>query len=133
MKGPGMHQPHLTGTHSKQPPARASRPEAGTASCDLETNKSVEERRPFSDHTVGPEETSTAAEAPRKPMGSKKAFKVGEHVTFNAEGIKGAGTIDAVMPDNSALWIWADGGMGRRMLLPDSGTLVEPTGPAPEP
>lgn len=53
-----------------------------------------------------------------------KRLKVGEHVSFVAEGVSGSGTIDAVMPDRSVIWIWSDGGLGRRMLHRGKGTSI---------
>lgn len=128
-----MNQHHLATAQGKQTSAKTSHPEADAAHSSADIPEFVEGCRPASGHSIGPEGLSGAAEAPRKPKQRKVLFKAGDHVSFNAEGVKGAGTVDAVMPDNSALWIWTDGGMGRRMLFPGSGTLVQPTMPAPEP
>ncbi|TLM80960.1 hypothetical protein FDW84_18990 (plasmid) [Pseudarthrobacter sp. NamE5] len=62
----------------------------------------------------------------------KDRLEVGEHVSFIAEGIKGSGTVDAVMPDNSVVWVWADGGLGRRMLHQGTGTFIQPSRPTAE-
>ena len=35
-----------------------------------------------------------------------------------------SGIVDEVMPDQSCFWIWADGGMGRRMIDARDATLV---------
>ncbi|MET3176805.1 UNVERIFIED_ORG: hypothetical protein ABIB52_004683 [Arthrobacter sp. UYCu721] len=73
-------------------------------------------------------EASAAFHTPRISKRRRERLKVGEHVAFNADGIKGTGTIDAVMPDNSVIWIWSDGGLGRRMLHPGRGTSIQLNG-----
>lgn len=40
----------------------------------------------------------------------------GQHLNLQVGFEKVRGTIDAVMPDKSCFWIWADDGMGRRMI-----------------
>ncbi|MGF9647270.1 helix-turn-helix domain-containing protein [Pseudarthrobacter oxydans] len=40
----------------------------------------------------------------------------GEHITVQVGSEMLSGTVDAVMPDNSYFWIWADSGMGRRLI-----------------
>jgi hypothetical protein len=42
--------------------------------------------------------------------------KQGDHLTVQVGPELLSGTVDAVMPDNSYFWIWADNGMGRRLV-----------------
>lgn len=42
----------------------------------------------------------------------------GERLEFQIPGnITGTGTVDAVMPDGSVVWLWLDHGLGRIMIL----------------
>lgn len=40
----------------------------------------------------------------------------GNHLSLRVGPEVLSGIVDAVMPDKSCFWIWADGGMGRRMI-----------------
>ena len=53
-------------------------------------------------------------------------FAVGEQVRFADGTLAGTGVVDAVTADFSIIWIWADGGSGRRMFLQGMGAIVEP-------
>lgn len=48
--------------------------------------------------------------------GNKLTLRLG-HETLS-------GIVDEVMPDQSCFWIWADGGMGRRMIDARDATLA---------
>ncbi|MBP1233989.1 hypothetical protein JOE40_003632 [Arthrobacter sp. PvP102] len=52
-------------------------------------------------------------------------FRTGEHVRFADGHVTGTGVVDDSTRDGSVLWVWADGGNGRRMLLQGRGTSVE--------
>lgn len=52
-------------------------------------------------------------------------FRVGEHVRFADGHLTGTGIVDDATNDGAILWVWADGGNGRKMLLQGHGTLVE--------
>ena len=52
--------------------------------------------------------------------------KQGDHVTVQVGPEMLAGTLDAVMPDNAYFWIWADNGMGRRLVEAADVVLLEP-------
>jgi hypothetical protein len=42
-----------------------------------------------------------------------------------AEGtLSGTGTVDAVTSDYAIVWVWADEGQGRRMLMQGYGSIV---------
>ncbi|MFF1385181.1 hypothetical protein ACFVWT_16600 [Arthrobacter sp. NPDC058288] len=52
-------------------------------------------------------------------------FRTGEHVRFADGHVTGTGVVDDSTDDGSVLWVWADGGNGRKMLLQGRGTSVE--------
>lgn len=52
-------------------------------------------------------------------------FRIGEHVRFADGHLTGTGVVDDATNDWSILWVWADGGNGRKMLLQGRGTQVE--------
>lgn len=52
-------------------------------------------------------------------------FRTGEHVRFADGHLTGTGVVDDSTKDGSVLWVWADGGNGRKMLLQGRGTSVE--------
>ncbi|MBP1137889.1 hypothetical protein JOE31_004121 [Arthrobacter sp. PvP023] len=52
-------------------------------------------------------------------------FRTGEHVRFADGHTTGTGVVDDSTKDGSVLWVWADGGNGRKMLLQGRGTSVE--------
>lgn len=52
-------------------------------------------------------------------------FRIGEHVRFADGHLTGTGVVDAATNDWSILWVWADGGNGRKMLLQGRGTQIE--------
>lgn len=43
-------------------------------------------------------------------------LKPGNHLSLRVGSEVLTGIVDAVMPDKSWFWIWADGGLGRRMV-----------------
>jgi hypothetical protein len=50
---------------------------------------------------------------------------VGERVRFVDGTFAGAGVVDAATKDFSIIWVWTDGGAGRKMFLQGPGTIVE--------
>ena len=61
-------------------------------------------------------------------------YGIGDRVTFDGEGLRGSGVIDAVMPDGSVVWVWTDDAMGRKMLCTADGVLVKrEDGPSAKP
>lgn len=117
--------------NATETPAEAARPEADAVPGNFETTN-----KKSGHHAAGgssdPAHTATSSKRRRIQKRWKERLKVGEHVSFIAEGIKATGTIDAVMPDISVVWIWADGGLGRRMLHPGTGTSIHPNKPVLE-
>lgn len=55
-------------------------------------------------------------------------FIIGERVRFADGTFTGTGVVDAVTADYAIIWLWTDGGAGRRMFFQGSGTIVEPIG-----
>jgi hypothetical protein len=53
-------------------------------------------------------------------------FTIGERVRFADGTFTGTGVVDAVTADYAIIWLWTDGGTGRKMFLQGSGTIVEP-------
>lgn len=51
-------------------------------------------------------------------------FSVGTRVFFEADGFRGSGLIDDLMPDGSVLWVWPDDAMGRKMLCIGEAVIV---------
>ncbi len=49
-------------------------------------------------------------------------LKPGNHLSLRVGSEIVSGIVDTVMPDKSCFWVWADGGMGRRMI--DAGDLT---------
>ena len=58
-------------------------------------------------------------------------FRIGEHVRFADGHLTGTGVVDDATNDWAILWVWADGGNGRKMLLQGRGTQVESLGAGP--
>jgi hypothetical protein len=54
--------------------------------------------------------------------------KPGQHVTVQVGPEVLSGLVDAVMPDNSCFWVWADNGMGRRLFEASAVTSIDLTG-----
>lgn len=52
-------------------------------------------------------------------------LNAGERVRYADGVISGTGTVDAVTPDYAIIWVWTDGGSGRKMFLQGMGTIVE--------
>lgn len=75
-----------------------------------------------------------AAEDRALPGASQEAVRrgvevsSGEHVTVRVGPEVLSGLVDAVMPDNSYFWIWADNGMGRRLIDASAATAIDLTG-----
>lgn len=53
-------------------------------------------------------------------------FAIGEHVRFADGTSAGTGVVDVATADYSIIWIWTDGGSGRRMFLQGLGAIIEP-------
>lgn len=51
-------------------------------------------------------------------------YRTGQRVSFYLDGAVRKGTIDVVMPDGTLLWVWLDGGAGRRLFSSDDSTLM---------
>jgi hypothetical protein len=47
---------------------------------------------------------------------SHDILEPGKHLRLRVGSEVLSGIVDDVMPDKSCFWIWADGGMGRRMI-----------------
>lgn len=52
-------------------------------------------------------------------------FRIGERVRFADGMFTGTGVVDAATEDYSIIWVWTDGGAGRKMFLQGLGTIVE--------
>lgn len=52
-------------------------------------------------------------------------FEIGEQVRFADGTLAGTGVVDAITADYSIIWIWTDGGSGRKMFLQGLGAIVE--------
>ena len=59
-------------------------------------------------------------------MDNQDILQPGYHVSLRVGSEVLSGMVDAVMPDKSCFWIWADGGMGRRMI--DAGDVAAVAG-----
>ncbi|WP_146187352.1 hypothetical protein [Arthrobacter sp. HMWF013] len=49
----------------------------------------------------------------------------GNHLRFRVGPETLSGVVDAVMADKSCFWIWADGGMGRRLIAAGDVAAIE--------
>ncbi len=63
---------------------------------------------------------------PFQPGDSERPPKhsAGDRVSFYLNGVARTGTIDVLTPDGTLLWVWLDGGAGRRLLYSDDSTLT---------
>ena len=59
-------------------------------------------------------------------------FTIGERVSFLDAGLSGTGVVDAMTGDHSIVWIWADGGLGRRMFFQGCGSIIASLEDQPE-
>ena len=59
-------------------------------------------------------------------------FTIGERVSFLDAGLSGTGVVDAMTGDYSIVWIWADGGLGRRMFFQGCGSIIASLEDQPE-
>jgi hypothetical protein len=116
-----MYQNHPEEVNATESPVEAAHPEGRTVPGSFQTGDRPDQA-----------DAAVSSRTPRIQKRWEERLKVGEHVSFIAEGIKGSGIIDAVMPDNSVIWIWADAGLGRRMLHPGTGTSIHPKRPVLE-
>jgi hypothetical protein len=66
----------------------------------------------------------TTQSRPRRNRVRHPRFTVGERVSFAEGGLTGSGVVDAVTRDYSIIWIWTDGGLGRRMFFQGCGSIV---------
>lgn len=69
--------------------------------------------------------------APGLPGGNETGsvlpkITIGERVRFADGTFTGTGVVDAVTADYAIIWLWTDGGTGRKMFLEGSGTIVRP-------
>ncbi len=69
---------------------------------------------------------------PRRKRIRHPRFTLGERVSFLDAGLSGTGVVDAMTGDYSIIWIWADGGLGRRMFFQGCGSIVSPLENQPE-
>jgi hypothetical protein len=53
-------------------------------------------------------------------------LRPGNHLRFRVGPEALSGVVDAVMADKSCFWIWADGGMGRRLIDASVVAAMEP-------
>jgi hypothetical protein len=66
----------------------------------------------------------TAAPPYYDPGFGTESVQPGDHLHIQVGPEKLSGTVDAVMPDGSCFWIWADGGMGRRLIDVSEATVL---------
>jgi hypothetical protein len=57
---------------------------------------------------------------------------VGEPVSFIEGSLSGTGVVDVVTDDYSIVWVWTDGGLGRRMFFQGCGSIVSSLKDQPE-
>ncbi|HEX7201903.1 MAG TPA: hypothetical protein VF249_03945 [Arthrobacter sp.] len=53
-------------------------------------------------------------------------------MSFLDAGLSGTGVVDAMTGDYSIVWIWADGGLGRRMFFQGCGSIISSLEDQPE-
>lgn len=104
--------------------------------------RALRHRNPTKSHTPPPSETApptdafeanevvtTSPELPQpalEDIGSAPGSpRRGEHVNLQVGPEFLSGVVDAVMPDLSCFWVWADGGMGRRMVHRSEVTVLD--------
>jgi len=63
-----------------------------------------------------PENVANTCSNPADAGLNHDILKPGNHLSVRVGSEDLTGIVDAVMPDKSCFWIWADGGMGRRMI-----------------
>lgn len=59
-------------------------------------------------------------------------FSVGERVSYIEGSLSGTGVVDVVTEDCSIVWVWTDGGLGRRMLFQGCGSIISSLKDQPE-
>lgn len=65
-----------------------------------------------------------AGSAPSSSDLTLETLKPGQHLSLQMGPEFLSGIVDVVMPDQSCFWIWADGGMGRRMINSSDAAIV---------
>lgn len=72
-------------------------------------------------------DTTTVVTDPGPSGLSHDVLKPGNHLSFRMGPEALSGVVDAVMADKSCFWIWADGGMGRRMITASDVAAIKVT------
>ncbi|MET3718838.1 hypothetical protein ABIB27_000678 [Arthrobacter sp. UYEF21] len=67
---------------------------------------------------------ATTQSRPRRSMVRHPRFIAGERVRFAEGSTTGTGVVDAATDDYSIIWIWTDGGLGRRMFFQGCGSII---------
>lgn len=65
----------------------------------------------------------TRGRQPGRPPGPP--FGAGDRIQFRSADSTLTGVVDEATPDGSIVWIWEDGGLGRKLLSTDEG-VIEP-------
>ncbi|MHC6591497.1 hypothetical protein [Arthrobacter sp. C152] len=65
---------------------------------------------------------------PRRKRIRHPRLAVGDTVRYCEGTLAGTGVVDAVTADYSIIWVWTDGGHGRRMFLQGCGSIVSAVG-----
>jgi hypothetical protein len=75
-------------------------------------------------HPPFPSPAETASDDLHSPSGWG-AVSVGDPVRYAGPGdVSVQGIVDDVTEDGSSVWIWADGGLGRRLIHRDDGFSI---------
>jgi hypothetical protein len=69
---------------------------------------------------------------PRRNRVRHPRFAAGDRVSFAEGGLTGTGVVDAATGDYSIIWIWTDGGFGRRMFFQGCGSIISSLEDQPE-
>jgi hypothetical protein len=75
---------------------------------------------------------ATNQSRPRRNRVRHPRFEIGERVSFVEGGVSGTGVVDAATGDYSIIWIWTDGGRGRRMFFQGCGSIISSLEDQPE-
>ncbi|MGK3649744.1 hypothetical protein [Pseudarthrobacter enclensis] len=70
------------------------------------------------------QDPQTAPPQPRRKRTRHPRLSAGDRVRFAEGTLSGTGTVDAVTSDYAIVWVWADEGQGRRMLMQGYGSIV---------
>jgi hypothetical protein len=74
----------------------------------------------------------TTPSRPRRNRIRHPRFAAGDRVSFAEGGLTGTGVVDAASRDYSIIWIWTDGGLGRRMFFQGCGSIISSLENQPE-